>query len=126
MAVKSLFNGIILGSLLVVGGASVSAQTPLGNLVSQVKRAVVIVTTYDDKANTLTNTSGFFIAPDRVLTSLRSIDSARTIRINSFSGNTIFVQCVLARYMDANIVILQLKEAFPDVALAVNTISQSN
>lgn len=115
MAVKSLLKAIIVGLLLFVGAALADAQTPLGNLVSQVKSAVVIVNTYDERGKNLTHASGFFIASDRVLTNLRSIGSAREIRITTFSGKTVLVQSVIAKYLDADLAILQLSQACPDV-----------
>jgi len=108
-------KGIILSSMLLVGATSVHAQTPLGDLVSQVKRATVVVTSYDKNGKNLGQASGFFIAPDRVLTNVRSIDSARLIRINTFSGKTVLVQSVIARYVDADVAILQLSQACFDV-----------
>lgn len=108
-------KGIILGLMLLVGAASVPAQTPLGDLVSQVKRAVVTVNTYDQSGKNLGQASGFFIAPDRVLTNVRSIDSARLIRINTFNGKATLVQGVIARYVDADLAILQLSEVCLDV-----------
>ena len=121
MAVK----GIIFSLLLLVGAASGNAQTPLGNLVSQVKTAVVIVNTYDERGNALTQFTGFFISPNRILTNVRFIDSARLIRIKTFSGKTISVENVVAKNVDASIAILQLKEACLDVApLKVKTMSQ--
>ena len=126
MAVKSLLKGIILSSLLLVGAASVHAQTPFGDLVSQVKRAVVVVTSYDKSGNNLGQASGFFIAPDRVLTNIRSIDSAPLIRINTFNGKATLVQGVIARYVGADLAILQLSEVCLDVVpLKVKTISRA-
>ena len=121
MAIKA----IILSSMLLVGAASVHAQTPLGDLVSEVKRATVVVTSYDINGKNLGQASGFLIAPDRVLTNVRFIDSARLIRIYTFSGKTISVENVVAKYVDASVVILHIKEACLDVApLKVKTISQ--
>jgi hypothetical protein len=126
VAVKLLLKGIILSSLLIVGAASVNAQTPLGDLVSEVKRAVVVVTSYDKSGNNLGQASGFFIAPDRVLTNIRSIDSARLMRINTFNGKAKLVQGVIARYVDADVAILQLSEVCLDVVpLKVKTISRA-
>ena len=123
MAVK----GTILSLLLLVGAASGNAQTPLGNLVSQVRTAVVIVNTYDERGRALTQGSGFFISPDRVITNLRSIDSARLIRINTFNGKTLSVQSIIARYVDADLAILQLSQVCLDVTpLRVKMISQAN
>ena len=126
MAVRSVLKGIILSSMLVVCATSVHAQTPLGDLVSQVKRATVVVTSYDKSGKNLGQASGFFIAPDRVLTNVRSIDSARLIRINTFNGKSTLVQGVIAKYVDADVAILQLSEVCLDVVpLKVKTISRA-
>ena len=122
MAIK----GIILSSLLLVGATSVHAQTPLGDLVSQVKRATVVVTSYDKSGKNLGQASGFFIAPDRVLTNVHSIDSAHLIRVNTFNGKTTLVQGVIANYVDADLAILQLSEVCLDVvSLKVATMSRA-
>ena len=126
MAVRSVLKGIILSSMLVVCAMSVHAQTPLGDLVSQVKRATVVVTSSDKSGKNLGQASGFFIAPDRVLTNVRSIDSARLIRINTFNGKSTLVQGVIAKYVDADVAILQLSEVCLDVVpLKVKTISRA-
>lgn len=127
MAVRSLLKFIVLSSLLLVGAASANAQTPLGNLVSQVRTALVIVTTHDERGKALTQGSGFFIAPNRVLTNLRFLNSARDIRITTFSGKTVLVQSVVAKYLDADLAILQLSQPCLDVApLKVKKISRAN
>src|ERR1051325_6148970 len=108
-------KAIILSSMLLLGAASVHAQTPLGDLVSEVKRATVVVTSYNKNGKNLGQASGFLIAPDRVLTNVRSFDSARLVRINTFNGKSIMVQGVIARYVDADLAILQLSEVFLDV-----------
>jgi S1-C subfamily serine protease len=116
VAVRSLLKFIVLSSLLLVGAAPANAQTPLGNLVSQVRTALVVVNTYDERGKALTQGSGFFIAPNRVLTNLRFLNSARDIRITTFSGKTVLVQSVVAKYLDADLAILQLSQPCLDVA----------
>jgi len=112
--------------LLLAGAASSNAQTPLGDLVSQVRTAVVIVNTYDGGGNRLAQSSGFFIAPDLILTNIRMINSARLIRINTFNGKSTLVQGVIAKYVDADVAILQLSEVCLDVVpLKVKTISRA-
>jgi len=126
VAIKSLLKGIVLTSLLLAAAVSAGAQSSLGDLVSQVRTAVVIVNTYDEKGNTPAQSSGFLIAPDLVLTNVRSIDSARLIRINTFNGKSTLVQGVIAKYVDADVAILQLSEVCLDVVpLKVNTISSA-
>src|SRR6476660_4222118 len=94
-------KGIILSLMLLAGAESATAQTPLRDLVSQVKRAIVVVNTYDQSGKNLGQASGFFIAPDLVLTNARMINSARLIRINTFSGKTILVQSIVGKIADS-------------------------
>jgi S1-C subfamily serine protease len=77
-------------------------------LISQVKRAVVIVTTYDQHSNALQQGSGFFISPERVVTNFHVVDSAKQIRIKTFKGDTVTVQTVLASDSRADLAILQI------------------
>jgi len=87
---------------------------------------VVIVNTYDEAGNTLTQGTGFFISPDRVLTNIRMINSARLIRINTFSGKTILVQSVMGKVVDSDLTIMKLTQACLDVIpIKVKTISQT-
>ncbi len=126
MAVKSLLEGIILSSLLLVAAMSARAQTSLGNLVSQVRTAVVTVNAYDGEGKALAQSSGFFIAPDLVLTNVRVINSARLIRINTFSGKTILVQSVLGKVVDSDLTVMKLEQNCPGVTpIKVRTILQT-
>lgn len=125
MAVKSLLKGIIISSLLLAAAVSAGAQTSLGNLVSEVRNAVVIVNTYDEAGNVLAQSSGFFVAPDLVLTNVRMNNTARLIRINTFSGKTILVQSVVGKVVDSDLTIIKLTQACLDVTpIKVKAISQ--
>jgi S1-C subfamily serine protease len=95
-------------ALVLVSSFSASAQTAPQELVSQVKRAVVIVTTYDQHANALQQGSGFFISADRIVTNFHVIDSARQILIKTFNGETVPVESVVASDTQADLAILQI------------------
>jgi len=115
-----------LSSLLLAASVFAGAQTPLGNLVSQVRTAVVIVNSYDEGGNVVAQSSGFFVAPDLVLTNVRMIDSARLIRINTSRGKTILVQSVVGKAIDSDLTIMKLAQACLDVTpIKVKAISQS-
>ena len=92
--------------ILLITACSTSAQTPPQELVNQVKRAVVIVTTFDQHTKPLQQGSGFFIAPDRVVTNFHVIKSATEIRIKTFNGETVSVKTVLASDVHADLAIL--------------------
>jgi S1-C subfamily serine protease len=126
--VRKTFLSIIV---VLVGTVSAFAQTPKTQdqtppqeLVSQVKRAVVIVTTYDEHLNALQQGSGFFISPARVVTNFHVIDSAKQIRIKTFNGETVQVHSVLASDKQADLAILQIAALCRDTTtLEVSDIS---
>jgi len=65
-------------------------------MIRRFQRAVVVVTTYDDRGKPLLQGSGFFIASDRVVTNSHLIRHASQIRVKTFDGATVTVQTVLA------------------------------
>jgi serine protease Do len=104
----SLQNSLLLVAFLLVRAFATFAQTPPQELVSQVKRAVVIVTTYDQYANPLQQGSGFFIASDRIVTNLHVVESAKEIRVKTFTGETVSAQSVVAKDRLADLAIFQI------------------
>lgn len=115
VANKAVARIILVASLLVVGGVPVRSQETLNDLVMRINRSQAIVTTFKPQGSTLNYSSGFFIAPDRIVTNLHLVDSARDIRIKTFTGRTISVGSVVARYPDADIAILETYEPAQDV-----------
>lgn len=101
------FSFIIL-MLLCAGAPLATAQHPSKATLARLKRAVVIVTTYDDQGSPLLQGSGFFITPERVVTSLHVIGQASRIRLETFAGRTIAVAGVVATDVDSDLALLQL------------------
>src|SRR6185295_19932394 len=87
------------------------------NRVTQLKRAVVIITTYDAQGNALLQGSGFFIDADQVVTSLHVIKDANQIRLETFSGTSATVQSVVATNKETDLALLRLKQPCPDIAI---------
>jgi S1-C subfamily serine protease len=114
LLIKSLPKIIALVSVVLISTVSTFAQAPLRDLVSQVKRAVVIVSAYDQRGNSLKQGSGFFIAPDRIITNFQIVDSAAKIYIKTFNGQTVPVQKVIPTGTHADLAILQIASPFPD------------
>jgi S1-C subfamily serine protease len=92
-----------------------SAQQPSDKILAQLKRAVVIVTTYDDSGRAQFQGSGFFITPERVVTNLHVIKHASRIRIKTFAGKLATVQTVVATDANADLALLQISEACHDI-----------
>jgi S1-C subfamily serine protease len=84
------------------------AQTSPQELVSQVKRAVVIVTAYDQLGNPLGHGTGFFISSDRIVTNFYVVESAKEIRIKTFTGETVSGVTVVEMDRQADLAILQI------------------
>jgi S1-C subfamily serine protease len=102
------FSLALVVALVLISSLSASAQTAPQELVAQVKRAVVIVTTYDQNSNALQQGSGFFISSDRIVTNFHVVDSAKQIRIRTFSDETVPVESIVAADSQADLAILQL------------------
>jgi len=105
---KIFLSAIVVLVATVSTFAQNQSQTAPQELVAQVKRAVVVVTTYDEHSNALQQGSGFFISPARVVTNFHVIDSAKQIRIKTFNGETVQVHSVLASDKQADLAILQI------------------
>jgi S1-C subfamily serine protease len=86
------------------GQARESRELKLDDL----KRAVVIVTTFDQSGQPLLQGSGFFVTSDTIVTNLHVITSATAIHIKTFSGTTLIVQTVLACDAVSDLALLQV------------------
>jgi len=80
------------------------------------KRAVVILTTFDREGKPLLQGSGFFIATDRIVTNMHVIQNAGLIRIETFDGHTSTVHNVLAVNEKEDLALLQTEAPNADVA----------
>jgi S1-C subfamily serine protease len=121
-----LFLCLIAGGLatLVALVAAVTSASPSvhahesspANL-DQLKRSVVIITTYDAQGKPLLQGSGFFIDAEQVVTSLHVIKGASQIRLETFAGTTETVTSVLATNEASDLALLRLAQRCPDTAI---------
>ena len=65
-------------------------------LVKRIKPSAVAIETFDAKDNTLARGSGFFIAPDRIITNRHVIERAARVEIHLLDGKKFAVRGVLA------------------------------
>jgi len=72
--------------LLTFASTAARSQASLPDLVRQVKPAVVSVTTYDAKGESLISGSGFFIRPGQVMTNLHVVRGAQLAEIKTLDG----------------------------------------
>lgn len=110
---KKLLVTFALG-LLFAWAPRANAQQPSPAALTQLKHAVVIVTTYDERGKPLLQGSGFFITPEQVVTSLHVLKEACRIRIETFAGKTIQIVGVAASDLNSDLALLQVDAPHPD------------
>jgi serine protease Do len=99
----------------------VAAQTDLpensAERMTMLKRAVVIVTTLDREGKPLLQGSGFFLAPDRIVTNMHVIKDAGLIRIQTLDGNTITALNVVAVNVREDLALVQMEAPTADATI---------
>jgi tetratricopeptide (TPR) repeat protein len=88
--------------------AGVWAQEDLPQLVKRVKPSVVAVVAFDAKGERIANGSGFFVAPDRVVTNRHVLEGAYKSEIQLTSGKVFAVKGALAVDGAGDIALLQI------------------
>ena len=115
--VRRLASVAILLVIAAFAAASVDAHESSPNQIDQLKRAVVLITTYDDQGKPLLQGSGFFIDSEEVVTSLHVIKGASQIRIETFAGTTTMMQSVMATNAGTDLALLRIAQPCPDAAI---------
>ena len=90
------------------------AQDFLPELVKRIKPSAVAIETFDSKDDTLARGSGFFIAPNRIITNRHVIERAARVEIHMLDGKKFPVKGVLAIDGEGDLALLQV-----DVPLAL-------
>jgi tetratricopeptide (TPR) repeat protein len=86
----------------------VSAQDFLPELVKRIKPSSVAIETFDSKGNTLSRGSGFFVAPDRIVTNRHVIEKSARVEIHLMDGKKFVVKGVLAVDGEGDLAMLQV------------------
>ena len=94
--------------LLTALSPALMAQESVPDLVRRVKPAVVTIIVYDEKDKVAGSGSGFFVAPDRVVTNQHVVEGAYRAEVKMISGNVYSVKGLLAADGEADIVLLQV------------------
>lgn len=87
---------LILAFALACLVQAAAAQDFLPELVKRIKPSAVAIETFDAKENTISRGSGFFIAPDRVITNRHVIERAARVEIHLLNGKKFPVKGVIA------------------------------
>jgi S1-C subfamily serine protease len=112
--VSSLASLAILLAAFSFAPAAISAPASSETQIAQLKRAVIVITTFDDRGKALLQGSGFFIDPEQVVTNLHVIKGASQIRIETFAGTTRTVQSVVAGNETNDLALLRIAQPCPD------------
>ncbi|HEY2973283.1 MAG TPA: serine protease [Pyrinomonadaceae bacterium] len=116
-----LRTGLVAAVFVFFAASLVTAHDQFTEKMASLKRAVVIVTTYDAHGRPSLQGSGFFIASDRIVTNLHVVNHASEIRIKTFAGNTFTVHTVIAADGNSDLVLLKMDAPCPDaITLQVN------
>ena len=99
---------LVLTLLLASAGAAV-AQDFLPELVKRIKPSAVAIETFDQKGNTLSRGSGFFIAADRIITNRHVIDKSTRVEVHLVDGKKFPVKGVLAVDGEGDLALLQVE-----------------
>jgi tetratricopeptide (TPR) repeat protein len=86
----------------------VSAQDDLPELVKRIKPSSVAIETFDAKGNTVSRGSGFFIAPDRIVTNRHVIERSSRVEVHLMDGKKFVVKGVLAIDGEGDLALLQV------------------
>lgn len=97
-----------LALLVLLTSPFVPAQESLPDLVSRIQPSVVALVTYDEKGDEVARGSGFFTAPNRVITNLHVIEGASRIEVHLSDAMSVPVEGVLAVDGGADLVLIQV------------------
>src|SRR5439155_20743158 len=87
---------------------SAPAQDFLPELVKRIKPSAVAIETFDSRDNTIARGSGFFIAPDRVITNRHVIGRSSRVEVHLLGGKKFPVRGVLAIDGQGDLALLQV------------------
>src|SRR3954471_8775455 len=93
--------------VLLIAGATI-AQDFLPELVKRIKPSAVAIETFDSHGNTLSRGSGFFIAPDRIITNQHVIDRSSRVEIHLVDGKKFPVKGILAVDGEGDLAVLKV------------------
>lgn len=105
---KTHLKHAVFVSLFALLAGQAAAQDFLPELVKRIKPSAVAIETFDSKSNTLARGSGFFVAPDRVITNRHVIERASRVEIHLADGKKFPVRGVLAVDGEGDLALLQV------------------
>ncbi|MEK7856503.1 MAG: tetratricopeptide repeat protein [Acidobacteriota bacterium] len=105
-ATRQISFAILAVAVLSVAAA---AQDFLPELVKKIKPSAVAIETFDAKGNSISRGSGFFIAPDRVITNRHVIERSSRVEVHLVDGKKFVAKGVLAVDGEGDLALLQVE-----------------
>ncbi len=102
---RHLVMGLLLTALFV---PAAFAQDLLPDLVRRIKPSAVAIETFDAKGVTISRGSGFFVAPDRIITNRHVIERSSRVEVHLMDGKKFIVQGVIAVDGEGDLALLQV------------------
>ena len=97
---------LVLLTLVLTGSAL--AQDLLPELVKRIKPSSVAIETFDARGNPVSRGSGFFVAPDRIVTNRHVIEKSSRVEVHLMDGKKFVVKGVLAVDGEGDLAMLQV------------------
>jgi len=95
-------------AVFAAGASTTRAQDFLPELVKRIKPSAVAIETFDAHDNTLTRGSGFFVAPDKIITNRHVIERSSRVEIHLLDGKKFPVKGVVAVDGEGDLALLQV------------------
>ncbi|REJ79107.1 MAG: tetratricopeptide repeat protein [Acidobacteria bacterium] len=87
---------VLLILLILSFGGTVLCQESLPDLVRRIKPSAVAIETFDASGNSITRGSGFFIAPNRIITNRHVIERSNRVEVHLNNGRKFTASGILA------------------------------
>lgn len=106
---KTAIPILFLAAIVAAFALPARAQDFLPELVRQVKPSSVAIETFDSRGVSISRGSGFFIAPDRIITNRHVIERSSRVEIHLVDGKKFIVRGVLAIDGEGDLALLKVE-----------------
>lgn len=113
---RTLSAFVVVG-LVLFCAPLVRAQRSQAEQMTRLKKAVVIVTTYDGRGKPLLQGSGFFIDRGEIVTNFHVIKNASQIRVETFNRTISVVKAILATDERSDLALLRIDSPSPQLTV---------
>lgn len=108
---KNFYLSFVSLLVLLLTTAATALAEPSARTIDQVKRGVVSITTFDQNGKRLLLGGGFFVQPNRLVTSIHVLKGASRATVRTFDGQSYCVEGIVALNNDNDLALLQTNMA---------------